>query len=96
MLAEPFLWRADWFTAYPISFITKEGESFLGALGSEAACGKHSRRIGINAIHTGPVKKAGGISGLAETPSIDGHFDRISTEMDPAFGTEDEFRTFVK
>ena len=23
---------------------------------------------------------------------MDGHFDRISTQIDPAFGTEDEFR----
>ena len=34
----------------------------------------------------------GGIVGWLETPSVDGHFDRISTEIDPAFGTEDEFR----
>ena len=26
------------------------------------------------------------------TPSVDGHFDRISTQIDPAFGTEEEFR----
>ena len=49
--------------------------------------------IGIEAIHTGPVKRAGGLSGWEQTPSVDGHFDRISTQIDPAFGTEDEFRT---
>jgi len=38
------------------------------------------------------VKRAGGIAGWLETPSVDGHFDRISTEIDPAFGTEEEFR----
>jgi trehalose synthase len=48
--------------------------------------------IGIEAIHTGPVKRAGGIWGWEMTPSVDGHFDRISTQIDPAFGTEDEFR----
>ncbi|MDT5390643.1 MAG: hypothetical protein QOE04_4284, partial [Mycobacterium sp.] len=48
--------------------------------------------IGIEAVHTGPVKRAGGISGWQQTPSVDGHFDRISTQIDPAFGTEDEFR----
>ena len=48
--------------------------------------------IGIEAIHTGPVKRAGGISGWQQTPSVDGHFDRISTQIDPAFGTEEEFR----
>ena len=48
--------------------------------------------IGIEAIHTGPVKQAGGLVGWQNTPSVDGHFDRISTRIDPAFGTEDDFR----
>ncbi|MEO8518989.1 MAG: maltose alpha-D-glucosyltransferase, partial [Dermatophilaceae bacterium] len=30
------------------------------------------------------------------TPSVDGHFDRISTQIDPAFGTEAEFRTMCE
>jgi trehalose synthase, Pseudomonas stutzeri type len=81
-----------WFTAYPISLITRPGESFLKALGDEELWAAFER-IGITAIHTGPVKRAGGIRGWQETPSVDGHFDRISTQIDPAFGTEDEFRT---
>ena len=44
-------------------------------------------------MHTGPVKQAGGLDGWRQTPSVDGHFDRISMQIDPAFGTEDEFRT---
>ena len=48
--------------------------------------------IGVDAVHTGPVKRAGGISGWDVTPSVDGHFDRISTRIDDAFGTEAEFR----
>lgn len=80
-----------WFTAYPISLMTRPGESFLAALGDDALWDAFER-IGITAIHTGPVKRAGGIDGWQETPSVDGHFDRISTQIDPAFGTEDEFR----
>ena len=80
-----------WFTAYPISLITRPGESFLSALGDEDMW-KAFSTIGINAIHTGPVKRAGGLVGWRDTPSVDGHFDRISTEIDPAFGTEAEFR----
>jgi trehalose synthase len=80
-----------WFTAYPISFITRPGESFLGALADEALWEAFAR-IGIEAVHTGPVKRAGGLSGWQTTPSVDGHFDRMSTEIDPAFGTETEFR----
>lgn len=80
-----------WFTAYPLSFITRPGESFLGAMADEALWDAFST-IGIEAAHTGPVKRAGGLSGWQTTPSVDGHFDRMSTEIDPAFGTEAEFR----
>jgi trehalose synthase len=80
-----------WFTAYPLSLITRPEESFLKAMADEAMW-KAFAEIGIEAIHTGPVKRAGGISGWQLTPSVDGHFDRISTQIDPAFGTEDEFR----
>ena len=37
-------------------------------------------------------KKAGGVFGREKTPSVDGHFDRISTRIDEVFGTEEEFR----
>ena len=80
-----------WFTAYPISMITKPGSSFLGTLGDQDLW-EAFQRVGITAVHTGPVKKAGGLSGWETTPSVDGHFDRISTQIDEQFGTEDEFR----
>jgi hypothetical protein len=67
-----------WFTAYPISMITKPGHSFLGTLADEDLW-RAFEAIGINAVHTGPVKRAGGILGEETTPSVDGHFDRIST-----------------
>ncbi|YCH14964.1 maltose alpha-D-glucosyltransferase [Arthrobacter sp. D1-17] len=80
-----------WFTAYPLSFITQPSQSFLSALGDQGMW-EAFREIGIRALHTGPVKLAGGISGWTQTPSVDGHFDRISMAIDPVFGTEDEFR----
>lgn len=80
-----------WFTAYPLSYITKENQSFLAALG-DPELWEAFREIGIRGLHTGPVKLAGGISGWSQTPSVDGHFDRISMAIDPAFGTEEEFR----
>ena len=80
-----------WFTAYPLSFITRPGQSFLSALGDPEMWDAF-REIGIRGLHTGPVKLAGGISGWSQTPSVDGHFDRISMAIDPVFGTEDEFR----
>jgi len=84
-----------WFTAYPISLIGKPGRSFLATLG-DPKLWEAFQRIGIQGLHTGPVKRAGGIRGWSPTPSVDGHFDRISTQIDPAFGTEAEFRTMCE
>ena len=83
---------ANWLTLYPISMITRPGSSFLGTLGDNSLWDA-LQQIGITAVHTGPVKRAGGITGWKATPSIDGHFDRISNRFDNQFGTEDEFRT---
>jgi trehalose synthase len=79
-----------WFTAYPMSMITKPGVSFLATLG-DPALWKAFQSIGIDGVHTGPVKRAGGLSGVETTPSVDGYFDRISTDIDEAFGTEAQF-----
>jgi len=83
-----------WFTAYPLSLITRQDESYLRTLGDEALWDAFAQ-IGINAVHTGPVKAAGGLSGWQRTPSVDGHFDRISNSIDEAFGSEREFRRMV-
>jgi trehalose synthase len=80
-----------WFTAYPMSLVTKPGCSFLATLGDPELWGA-LRKIGIDGVHTGPVKRAGGLSGVEATPSVDGYFDRISTDIDDAFGTEEEYR----
>ncbi|MFD1719940.1 maltose alpha-D-glucosyltransferase [Amnibacterium endophyticum] len=84
-----------WFTAYPISLITTQGTSFLSALASNRLWSAFEK-IGINGIHTGPVKRAGGIVGWQATASVDGHFDRISTQIDPVFGDDDEFRRLTE
>jgi trehalose synthase len=80
-----------WFTAYPLSLITAPGQSYLAALGDEGLWGTFEQ-IGVEAIHIGPVKRAGGITGWDFTASVDGHFDRISMALDPLFGTEKDFR----
>jgi trehalose synthase len=79
-----------WFTAYPISMIPKSGHSFLSTLADQELWDAFEA-IGIRAVHTGPLKRAGGIFGREMTPSVDGHFDRISTQIDEVFGTEVEF-----
>jgi len=84
-----------WFTAYPAAQITRAGESVLRSLG-DPELWRLFREIGITAVHTGPMKRAGGIRGSEFTPTIDGNFDRISTDIDPAFGTEDEYKSLVQ
>jgi trehalose synthase len=76
-----------WFTAYPASIITAEGETVLQALGDETLWHALSE-IGIQGIHNGPLKTSGGLQGREHTPTIDGNFDRISFGIDPALGTE--------
>jgi trehalose synthase len=80
-----------WFTAYPQSLVTKPGESYLGTLADPALWDLFAE-IGITAVHTGPVKRAGGVAGWDYTPTVDGHFDRISTHIDSMFGSAGDFR----
>jgi trehalose synthase len=83
-----------WFTAYPASTITRPGESVLRTLG-DVELWKVFREIGIKGMHTGPMKRSGGVRGREYMPTIDGNFDRISSEIDPAFGTEDEYKALA-
>jgi trehalose synthase len=84
-----------WFTAYPAAIVTRDGESVLQTLGSDQLWSALSA-IGIQGVHTGPMKLAGGMRGREVTPSIDGNFDRISFAIDPAFGTEEDFITMSR
>ncbi len=79
-----------WFAAYPASIITRLGASVLATLG-DPALWQAFADIGIRAIHTGPMKQAGGLRGRTFTPTTDGHFDRIGVAIDPAFGAADEY-----
>jgi len=84
-----------WFTAYPASTIAATpGATVLATLADERLWSAF-QAIGIQGVHTGPMKLAGGIHDLTYTPSIDGNFDRISLEIDPAFGTEAQYKELV-
>ena len=84
-----------WITTYPAATITREGESVLAALGDPTLWQALSS-IGIRAIHTGPTKRAGGLTGGIATPSIDGSFDRIGLDIDPLYGSQDEFKALAR
>ncbi|KAB0679605.1 maltose alpha-D-glucosyltransferase [Aureimonas leprariae] len=79
-----------WFTAYPASIITGQGNSVLKVLGDRKLWSALSS-IGVRGIHTGPTKRSGGWKDGVFTPTVDGNFDRIGFDVDPAFGSQDEF-----
>ncbi len=79
-----------WMTTYPPSLITGPDQSVLASLGQQDLWRALSS-IGVQGIHTGPIKRAGGLRGQNFTPTIDGNFDRIGLDIDPKFGTQDEY-----
>lgn len=83
-----------WFAAYPDSLVGEAGAKALDILASPQL-NKLLSDIGVEAVHTGPMKRSGSISGKKYGPSIDGHFDRIESVVDPEYGSEAEYRTFV-
>lgn len=84
-----------WFTAYPMSIITQADETILQTLGNPKLWDIFEE-IGIQGIHTGPMKISGGIQGKSHTSTVDGYFDRISFHIDPSFGTHDQYVNMVK
>lgn len=85
----------SWFTAYPRSVLGAKGQTPLEILGAHELW-VQLEEIGLDGIHTGPVKLAGQIEDGKLGPSIDGGFDRIGYEIDPLFGTEKQYLDMVK
>ncbi|MGD8895156.1 MAG: hypothetical protein PVJ73_03895, partial [Acidobacteriota bacterium] len=83
-----------WVLGYPGAVITGPDQSVIGTW-ADPALWKAFDQIGVNLLHTGPVKRSGGIVRKEYTPTIDGWFDRISLEIDPALGTEADYRRMV-
>jgi trehalose synthase len=80
----------NWLTVYPASHLGRSGESVLAALGDEQLWATLVQ-LGIRGMHTGPMKQSGGVTGRRTTPTVDGYFDRIGMDIDPAFGTDTEY-----
>ena len=85
-----------WFTAYMPSIIGPQRDGSmqppLGTL-ADPALWQHFAELGIRAVHTGPVMKAGGYLADGEPyASIDGWFDPIALDIDADLGTETDYR----
>ena len=84
-----------WLSVYPAAIIGRRGDSVLQTL-SDPALLQTIEAVGIDAIHTGPMKRSGSIVGKQYYPTIDGHFDRIELTIDPDFGTQAQYQRFVR
>ncbi len=85
-----------WFTAYMPSVIGPEKD---GAMQRplptlcDPGLWTHFADLGIRAVHTGPVMKAGGFKyGGEPYASIDGWFDPVSLDIDPDLGSDTDYR----
>jgi maltose alpha-D-glucosyltransferase/alpha-amylase len=83
-----------WLLDYPGSVIPAKGQSVIGTW-ADPALWDQLRDLHIDLLHTGPLERGGGVKGAAFTPTTDGWFDRISLDLDPAFGTEAEYARLV-
>jgi maltose alpha-D-glucosyltransferase/alpha-amylase len=83
-----------WLLDYPGSVVTRPGRSVI-ATWADPELWAALRRLHVDLLHTGPVNRAGGVEGRRFTPTIDGWFDRISLDLDPALGTEQEYARLV-
>jgi maltose alpha-D-glucosyltransferase/alpha-amylase len=84
-----------WFTAYPSSIISKPGTTVIRSL-ADRMLWRAFREIGIQGMHTCPMRIAGGIKGRSHYQTVDGWFDRIGYEIDPVFGSEDDYGLLIK
>lgn len=84
-----------WLLDYPGSVIPQPGKSVIATWG-DAELWQALEKIGIELLHTGPVRQAGGIHERKNTPTIDGWFDPISLDLDPDLGTDEEYRQMVR
>lgn len=82
-------------TIYPRSVIPEPGASILATLGSDELWDALDD-MGFDLMHALATERAGGIRDREFTPSVDGGFDRISYDIDPLFGTEEDMRGLVE
>jgi maltose alpha-D-glucosyltransferase/alpha-amylase len=83
-----------WLLDYPGSVIPRPGQSVI-ATWADPGLWDALRELGVDLLHTGPLNRAGGVRGREFTPTRDGWFDRVSLDLDPALGTDDEYARMV-
>lgn len=84
-----------WLLDYPGSVIPQPGKSVIATWG-DAELWQVLQKVGIDLLHTGPVKRAGSIAERRYKPTSDGWFDPISIQLDPDLGTDAEYQAMVR
>jgi trehalose synthase len=84
-----------WLLDYPGSVIPRPGKSVIETW-ADPELWQTLDTIGIKLLHTGPLKRAGGLEGRQYTPSVDGWFDPISLTIDPELGSDEQYSALVK
>lgn len=84
-----------WLLDYPGSVIPRPGKSVIATWG-DPELWQTLEMIGIDLLHTGPIKRAGGVEERRFKPTNDGWFDPISIELDPDLGTDEEYQAMVR
>jgi hypothetical protein len=74
----------------PGSVITQKDRSVI-ATWADPLLWDTLRDLHIDLLHTGPIHRAGGVTGTEYTPTTDGWFDPVSLDLDPAIGSEAEY-----
>jgi trehalose synthase len=85
---------ADYLTLYPRAYLPSSGESVLGTLAQPKLWDALSQ-VGFTLVHPLTFERSGRVLGRSVSPSIDGGFDRISYEVEPELGSEDDLRKLV-
>lgn len=86
---------STWVSFYPDALITRKDEQVIHTLKEIIEAG-YLQKIGIRAVFTTPITRSGSVAGKDEwLPSTDGGFDPISMDIDPKYGTNDEYRDLI-
>ncbi|MET0384684.1 MAG: maltose alpha-D-glucosyltransferase [Polyangiales bacterium] len=85
---------ADYLTLYPRAYLAQEGQSVLGTLADDALWDAVAA-LGFTLVHPITFEQAGRVVERGFSPSVDGGFDRISYEVQPELGNEDDLRRIV-
>ncbi|NGX33916.1 MAG: hypothetical protein K1060chlam1_00259 [Candidatus Anoxychlamydiales bacterium] len=84
-----------WLDSYARAIITEKGKTVIETL-ADPKLWSVLTDLGIEGIHTGPMKEAGGIITGKHTPSVDGGYDRMSLKIDQNFGTQAQYLQMAK